>query len=87
MVAIIANATTVPENNAEELYKKHCKKCHGMDGTKEASKAKNLQISSLPESAVINIIKKGKGKMKAYEDKLTDDEIKGVAKYVMSLRK
>lgn len=75
------------DTEGENLYNKHCKKCHGKDGTKGLAKAKDLQKSVLKESEVFNIIKNGKGKMAAYEKKMNDKEIRLVTQHVKSLRK
>jgi mono/diheme cytochrome c family protein len=78
--------------NAESLYKSKCAVCHAADGsgnTPVGTKLaiKDLKTSKNTDAAWFDITKKGKGKMPAYENKLTDDQIKGLVKYIRGLGK
>ena len=74
------------EHTPDELYKKHCRLCHGMDGKKMLSDAKDLSISELSLEDRIAIISDGSGSMSAYKDKMSIEEIAAVASYIEALR-
>ena len=79
--------------NADSLYKKHCKSCHGATGTPSARmvgmypdlKALDATtLKGLTADAVVGILEKGKGKdMKSFASKLSADEMKAMADYVL----
>ena len=82
--------TQAQDADGKALYDKKCAMCHGKDGVakKMAEGSANLndpewQKTSLDE--VIKVIAEGKGKMKGYKDKLSDEEIKAVAEYCKKL--
>jgi mono/diheme cytochrome c family protein len=60
--------------------------CHGADGTLGGSGAKDLSTSTLGRSEVITVIRKGKGAMAGFAEKLTPDQVEEVADHVISLR-
>jgi len=68
------------------LYARKCATCHGKDGkgTPIGLKmgAKDLGASTLSEADVAGVITAGRGKMTPYKNKLSEDEIKSLAKYV-----
>jgi cytochrome c6 len=70
----------------ESLYKQHCARCHGHDGTKGMFGARNLQRSMLTDSAVTQQIQRGKGFMPGFRKKLSVEQIQEVVTYVKSLR-
>ena len=43
-------------------------------------------VAKMSDAELIEATKKGKGKMPGYEGKLTDDQIKGLVKYIRSLK-
>jgi mono/diheme cytochrome c family protein len=69
--------------------------CHGADGLAATPMAKNLKVLSFkapemlkaPDAQFIASTKNGKGKMPAYNGKLTDAQIKDVISYVRTLQK
>jgi len=85
-----------------EAWSKNCASCHGPDGTghtkagrmaqvKDMSKA-DYQQSFTDEQAAKQIKEgykdsSGKERMKAFGDKLSDDEVKALVAYVRSLSK
>lgn len=73
--------------HGKAVYTAYCQVCHGEEGNLGRSGAKNLQISTLSEQEVNNIIINGKGNMAAYEKVLSEQEVKAVTAYVLSLRK
>ena len=80
-------------DDAEALYKSKCQACHGPDGKGSAAGQKiGVKDFHLPEvqkqtdAELIELTKQGKGKMPAYDKKLTDDQIKQLIKYIRSLK-
>jgi cytochrome c6 len=72
--------------DAAALFASKCAACHGKDGkgTPAGQKmgAKDLTAVKDSEAELVAVISNGKGKMSAYKDKLSADEIKALAKFV-----
>ena len=80
-------------DDAEALYKSKCQVCHGPDGKGSAAGQKigvkdfhSPEIAKQSDEELFNATKQGKGKMPAYDKKLTDDQIKQLIKYIRSLK-
>jgi cytochrome c6 len=71
----------------ETLFKKHCQRCHGADGTRGLFGAKNLTKSNLSDEAIGLQINNGNGVMPGFKKKLAAEEISQLVSYVKSLRK
>jgi cytochrome c6 len=90
---LLAAAVPAAADDAAALYKSKCQVCHGADG-KGSPAGQKLGVKDLnsPEVAkqsdadLIKITNEGKGKMPKYDGKLTDDQIKGLIKYIRSLK-
>jgi len=76
-----------------DLYKSRCQGCHGAGGKGTIAGRKwgampfqdpEVRRMSLPD--LVKIIKDGKNKMPRYNGKLTDDQIKEMAKYINELK-
>jgi mono/diheme cytochrome c family protein len=78
-------ANVAPDGPA--LFRKHCVVCHGADGTLGLNGAKDLTQSVLPMEERINIITNGKKLMTPFGTILTQDEIKAVSEYTLTLKK
>lgn len=74
-------------SHGKAVYTTYCQVCHGAEGNLGLSGAKNLQVSQLSEQEVNYIIINGKGNMAAYEKVLSEQEVKAVTAYVITLRK
>jgi mono/diheme cytochrome c family protein len=70
-----------------ELFEKHCKQCHGKDGTRGLFGAKNLQTSQLDNDALYITIAKGRKIMPAWEKRMDTAELALLIVYVKTLRK
>ncbi len=78
----------------EAVYKANCQSCHGSTGTPNPGIAKAMGVKpstdpeykKVSEADIIAAVKNGKGKMKAFAGKLTDDQIKDVVVYFRSLK-
>ncbi len=70
----------------ESLYKQYCVRCHGNDGTKGMFGARDLQRSTLADTAVTLQIQRGKGFMPGFRKKLSPGQLQELVTYVKSLR-
>jgi cytochrome c6 len=98
---VAAVAASLTAADVKEIWTRDCQKCHGEDGkgqTKMGAKAgvkdytdAKVQAEMKDENAIKAIkegIKEdGKEKMKAYGDKLSDDEVKALVAHVRSFKK
>lgn len=95
MIVVAAAAAANAQNSGADTYKAKCAMCHGAagDGNTPAGKAFKAPSFSSPEvlkasdADLIAVTKKGKGKMPAWDGKLTDDQIKDVIGYIHTLQK
>ena len=68
------------------LYEKNCARCHGKAGDKGSFGAKNLRVSQLSDSSVMQLTLNGKKAMPSYKKKLSPADIDLVVAYAQSLR-
>lgn len=80
-------------DDAEALYKSKCQVCHAADGKGSPGGQKlgvkdfhSPEVEKQTDAELIEATKQGKGKMPAYDKKLTDDQIKQLIKYIRSLK-
>ena len=90
---MIARPVLALADDAEALYKSKCQVCHGPDGKGSAAGLKigvkdlhSPEVAKQSDEELFNATKQGKGKMPAYDKKLTDDQIKQLVKYIRSLK-
>lgn len=81
-----------PPDSAGDLFKAKCSMCHGPDGKGfSAIKTPNFTDpkwqASKKDAEILDAIKNGKKDtmMKGFSDKLKEDEIESLAKYIRSL--
>jgi cytochrome c6 len=97
LAAVLACGITTSayaQDDAAALYKSKCAACHGADGKGDTVMGKKLEVKDFhaPECVkesdadFFKVVKEGKGKMPAYDKKLTDDQIKSLIKYVRTLK-
>ena len=90
----LAGAMGFAQSSGEAIYKANCASCHGSTGTPNPgiAKAMGVKPASDPdykktsEADMIAAVKNGKGKMKAFSGKLTDDQIKDAVGYFRTLK-
>ncbi len=101
MALLIAGAVSARAAEAKENWEKNCKQCHGEDGKGKTKMGEKLGIKDYTDAKVqggmkdeemVKAIKEGvkdgeKTKMKAFGEKLSDDEIKALVKYVRDFKK
>jgi cytochrome c6 len=96
LVVTLVLATGLPavaQDSPEALYKSKCQVCHGADGKGTAAGQKmgvrdfhSPEVAKQSDAQMIELTKKGKGKMPAFDGKLTDDQIKSLIKYIRTLK-
>src|SRR6185436_11139 len=78
--------------DARTLLAQSCASCDGKDGSGNTAMGKKLGVQdytksqSFSDAEAANVIKNGKGKMKAYKQ-LSDADVKALVAYVRSLKK
>ena len=94
MIAFAASA--VAQNTpARDLYASKCAMCHGPDGSAQTTMGKNLKIRDFHSADVQKqsdtdlkiVITKGKGKMPAFDGKLTGEQIYQLVGYIREIGK
>jgi cytochrome c6 len=90
---LLAAALPAAAQDAEALYKSKCQVCHGADGKGSAVGQKmgardfhSPEVAKESDADLIKVTKEGKNKMPKFEGKLTDDQIKGLIKFIRSLK-
>jgi len=94
-LAACAVMPALAQESGADTYKARCAMCHGDDGTANTPAGKMFKAASFSDPAIVKIadadripiVKKGKDKMPAFGDKLTDDQIKSVLEYIRTLEK
>ena len=95
LLAASIAAPVFAQSAGANTYKAKCAMCHGPDGTAATPVGKMMKVPSFKdpvlvktsEAALIAVTKDGKGKMPAYNGKLTDAQIREVVSYIRTLQK
>jgi len=95
LLAASIAAPVFAQSAGADTYKAKCQMCHGPDGTAATPMGKMMKIPSFKdpqeikasEASLVAITKDGKGKMPAYNGKLTDAQIKEVVSFIRTLQK
>ena len=95
IVAFMALTASIfaADQKADDLFQARCQGCHGPDG-RASLVGKKMGAKDFQDPAVIKmsrieiqkVIAEGKNKMPPYKGKLTDDEIKALAKYIKEMK-
>ena len=93
-VALVFSTYTFAGAGAD-TFKAKCAACHGATGAGDTTMGKNLKLRDMGSADVqkqtddelATIIGKGKGKMPAYDGKLTKEQVGEVVKFIRSLKK
>ncbi len=97
-IAFLGAASSAPMVKAQagaDTYKSKCMMCHAADGSGNTPTGKMMKVppfsspdlTKASDTDLIAATKNGKGKMPAYNGKLTDAQIKDVIVYVRTLQK
>ncbi len=95
LLAASIAAPVFAQGAGADTYKSKCAMCHGPDGTAAVPMGKMYKIPSFKDPVVVKmsdaeliaVTKDGKGKMPAYNAKLTEAQIKEVVSYIRTLQK
>jgi cytochrome c6 len=95
LVCAGALASAWAEPPAAGVYKTKCAACHGAVGDASTPAGKALKVPSFTSEAVLKdtdadmlaIAKNGKGKMPAWHDKLSEDQLKDLIAFIHTMQK
>jgi cytochrome c6 len=95
LVVAVALSTASFADGGADTFKAKCAVCHGATGAGDTAMGKSLKLRDLGSADVqkqtddelSTMVTKGKGKMPAYDGKLTKDQISEVVKFVRTLKK
>ena len=81
------------QSDANKTFQTNCSLCHGAHGAGDTPTGKALKAADLRSAAVqkstdaelASVIAKGRGKMPAFEKKLSPDVIKSLVAYIRQL--
>lgn len=94
----VATETSLPKNEmeknaaGEKIFTDNCINCHGADGKLKHNEAKDLSVSSLTVDERIKVISSAQtigSRLHAsrFPNVLSEDDIKNVAQYTLTLKK
>src|SRR6476659_87859 len=92
LAMIIASSGAAFGADGAALWAQNCASCHGKDGSGNTTMGKKLGVKDyskdqgFSDAEAANVIKNGKGKMKAYKQ-LSDADVKALVAYVRTLKK
>lgn len=96
-VALLVSGTVVRASaqDTASVYKANCAPCHGAAGDANTPAGKNFKVPSFssdsvlkqPDASLLEVTKNGKGKMPAWHDKLSDDQLKELITFIHTLQK
>ena len=92
LAIVVASSGAAFGADAGALWAQNCASCHGKDGSGNTAMGKKLAVKDyskdqgFSDAEAANVIKNGKGKMKAYKQ-LSDADVKALVAYVRSLKK
>ena len=90
-----AAASGYAASPAAAVYKSNCAPCHGVAGDANTAAGKAFKVPSFSSDGVLKesdadllaVEKNGKGKMPAWHDKLSDDQLKDLVAFIHTLQK
>lgn len=91
----VCRAQSGPADAGAGTFKGKCAMCHGPDGSGKTTMGEKLKIRDLrsadvqsqSDSALSQVVTKGKEKMPSYDGKLTKEQIDQVVAYIRELGK
>ena len=95
LILVVALAPIAFAADGAASYKAKCASCHGADGKGQSPMGKKMNLRDLGSPEVQKQTDKelydwtadGKGKMPAYKDKLSADEIKALVAHMRTFKK
>lgn len=94
-VSVLAGTVSFAQSSGEATYKAKCQMCHGEKGLADSGAGKSMKVKpatdpdvkKMTEAQMIDAVHNGMGKMQAYKDKLTDEQIKDAVAYFRTFAK
>ena len=94
-IAFTAAAIGVYAQPVATVYKANCAPCHGAAGDANTPAGKAFKVPAFTSDAVVKqsdadllaVEKNGKGKMPAWHDKLSEDQMKDLISFIRTLQK
>ena len=91
----VGAASILRAESTANVYKAKCALCHGAVGDASTPAAKALKVPSFTSESVLKesdadlltIAKNGKGKMPAWHDKLSEDQLKDLIAFIHTMQK
>ncbi len=95
LVMLLAGTVSFAQSSGEATYKAKCQMCHGEKGLADSGAGKAMKVKpatdpdvkKLSEAQMIDAVHNGSGKMQAYKDKLTEEQIKDAVGYFRTFTK
>jgi cytochrome c6 len=95
LVCAGAVASAWADSPAAGVYKTKCAMCHGAVGDASTPAGKALKVPSFTseealketDANLLTIAKNGKGKMPAWHDKLSEDQLKDLISFIRTMQK
>jgi cytochrome c5 len=72
--------------HGQALYLQYCTSCHGENGDKGLSGAKNLKISTQTPEQILGLLEKGKNSMPSYKGVFSPKETEALVAYLIKMR-
>ena len=92
-ILITTLSAVVTAQSAADLYKGKCQGCHGVDGHASpigkklgAKDFNDPDVAKMSQADLVRITTEGKNRMPAYKGRLTEQEMKELAKYVKEMK-
>jgi mono/diheme cytochrome c family protein len=94
LIVSLGGVVGFAQATGEAIYKANCQSCHGSSGTPSPGIAKAMGVkaandpeyTSLTPDQEFASVKNGKGKMKPFAGKLSDQQIKDAVAYFRSFK-
>jgi mono/diheme cytochrome c family protein len=95
MALAVSPALFGQAETGEAIYKRNCAGCHGPDGSGQTAMGRTFklgdlrsaEIQKMTDAQLAGTIAKGKGRMPAYEKRLSPEQIQSVVGYLRELAK
>jgi mono/diheme cytochrome c family protein len=94
-LVISVGTLSFAQASGEAIYKQRCFSCHGVGGLANSGVGKIMKVKPVTDSDVrkmseaemIDVVRKGGGRMESYKDSLTESQIRATVEYFRSFMK
>jgi mono/diheme cytochrome c family protein len=92
---VVSPALFGQAETGEAIYKRNCAGCHGPDGSGQTAMGRSFKlmdlrsadVQKLTDAQLAEVVGKGKGRMPAYEKRLSHEQIQSVVAYLREMAK